>query len=268
MADDINNGEWEPDAQRKLLQIEKLKGSYSKTLGILKSDVIVGVNGKPFAGSKQDFMAFFMEDDEENPEEEDSEIRVVLTLARGETFFNVVASELVRADFKEIGDIYSPLQEELDVLLNEAKSENLSEYLIFHDNFKNAELLLKSNSLLAMMAPPYWLLNQRVPEAAAATILAGGAAFAVHWVLGAIYYVLLCWYIGREQFQLSMTFMSYRRKIYLQTIASVSELKAQAKALDLEKELFFQSPAEGLVQRKRKRKRKALQQKVAYEPAQ
>ena len=40
--------------------------------------------------------------------------------------------------------------------------------------------------------------------------------------------------------------------IFMQQIAAVSELEAQKTAIDIDEELFFLRPAEGLVQQKRK----------------
>ena len=50
-----------------------------------------------------------------------------------------------------------------------------------------------------------------------------------------------------------MSFMSYKRMIFMQQIAAVSELEAQKTAIRIDPELFFLHPADGLVQEKRKR---------------
>ena len=78
-----------------------------------------------------------------------------------------------------------------------------------------------------MIIPPFWFLNQRVWEAAIASILGFIATFAVHWLLGVIYFAVLCLYVGREHMNLAVSFMSYRRFIYLQTIAAETELQRQ-----------------------------------------
>ena len=147
-----------------------------------------------------------------------------------------------------------------------AKHAELSEYLIYYDNKKNAELLLRSKSLLAMVVPPFWFLNQRMPEAMLASVLAGLAAMTAHWILGVIYYTILCLYVGREQLNLARAFMSYKRMIYMQSIAAVSEFQAQRTALSIDNDLYFRRPVEGLVQEK-KRKGKKKPHRISSVPA-
>jgi hypothetical protein len=89
-----------------------------------------------------------------------------------------------------------------------------------------------------------------------ASVLGGLATLTVHWILGAVYYIILCLYVGREQLNMAMGFMSYRRMIYMQSIAAINELQAQVAALAIDKDLHFERPVEGLIQQKRRRKKK------------
>jgi hypothetical protein len=95
-----------------------------------------------------------------------------------------------------------------------------------------------------------------MPEAMMASILGGLATVTVHWALGAIYYTILCLYVGREQFNMAMAFMSYKRMIYLQSVAATDELQAQRVALAIDSDLYFKRPVEGLTQHKKRRKKK------------
>ena len=104
---------------------------------------------------------------------------------------------------------------------------------------KNAELVDRSQSLLAMVCPPFWFLNQRMPEAALASILAFFVALTVHWILGVVFYLMLCIYSGREQGNMLIAFMSFRKFLYLQTIVAENELNAQRTVLSLDSEMFF-----------------------------
>jgi hypothetical protein len=97
-----------------------------------------------------------------------------------------------------------------------------------------------------------------MPEAMLASVLGGLATLSVHWALGAIYYAILCLYVGREQLNMAMGFMSYRRMIYMQSIAAVSEFEAQRTALSIDNDLYFRRPVEGLVQEKKRKGKKKL----------
>ena len=239
------------EAKEQVLCIEKVVGGYAGALGLQKGDIIAGVDGVPFYGDKTDFNALFNFDEEDD--EASAEEATVLTVDRAGMFFNLIARMRVICTFKQVDAPFSEIPETLQNALLSATSIELSEYLIYYDNNKNAELLLRTRSLMAMVAPPFWLLNQRMPEAAVTAILAVVLTFAVNPILGAIFYLVLCLYVGREQMNLAISFMSYKRMIFMQQIAAINELEAQKTAISIDPELFFLRPALGLVQVRRKR---------------
>jgi len=240
-----------PLVRQKVLRIEKVVGGYAGALGLQKGDIIAGIDGIPFYGTKSDFNALFDFDD---VEEDGAPLEgTVLTIDRNGMFFNVVASMRVICSFKQIDAPFEELPENFQEMLLHSESTELTDYLVYYDNRKNAELLLRTRSLMAMVVPPFWLLNHRMPEAAVAVTLAIGLTFAVNFILGAIFYCILCVYVGREQQNLAMSFMSYKRMIFMQQIAAISELDAQKTAIGIDPDLYFLRPAEGLFQEKRKR---------------
>ncbi|MGB1915429.1 MAG: hypothetical protein ACPHL3_05615 [Paracoccaceae bacterium] len=239
----------------KALVIKSFRGGYARSIGLQLGDRIVGLDGEEFFGSTADLNERFDVDEEEH---ESSSIQAVLTVCRESRIFNVIIDQPLSVTFEEKEVVEDILPTKLEELLQNAKSKRLYEYMIFHDIKKNAELVLKSKSLLAMIIPPFWFLNQRVWEAAIASILGFIATFAVHWLLAAIYFAVLCLYVGREHMNLAVSFMSYRRFIYLQTIAAETELQAQRVALDLDGELFFRQPVHGLEQTRPKKRKKKL----------
>lgn len=242
------------EAKEQMLCIEKVIGGYAGSLGLQKGDIIAATDGVPFYGGKSEFNALFNFDDEDDDDFRSATI--VLTIDRGGLFFNVVASMRVLCSFKQVDAPFNELPAKFQEMLSQAESADLTEYLIYYDNHKNSEFLLRNRSLMAMVVPPFWLLNQRMPEAAIAVILALGLTFAVNWILGVIFYCVLCLYVGREQQNLAMSFMNYKRLIFMQQIAAISELEAQKTAIEIDPELYFLRPAEGLVQEKRSNRRK------------
>lgn len=257
------NAQYVPREQ--LLCIEKVVGGYAGALGLQKGDVIAGINGAPFYGTKSEFNALF----DFNDDEEDGSRRktTVLTIDRGGMFFNVAAQMRVLCSFKQVDTPFEELPASLQEMLSNAESEELTEYLVYYDDRKNGELLLRTRSLMAMVVPPFWLLNQRMPEAAIAASLAIGLTFVVNFILGAIFYCILCLYVGREQQNLAISFMNYKRMIFMQQIAAISELEAQKTAIGIDPELYFLRPAEGLEQEKRKRVKKTQTKSKKSKPA-
>ena len=236
--------------KEKVLCVEKVVGGYAGSLGLHKGDIIAGIDGVPFFGTKSEFNALF--DFDEDSDDGTLFESIVLTVGRGDIFFNVVARMRVLCSFKQIDTPFAELPDNFQKMLLHAESKELAEYLIYYDNRKNAELLLRTRSLIAMVAPPFWLLNHRMPEAATAATLALALTFVVSPIFGVIFYCILCTYVGREQMNLAMSFMSFKQMIFMQQIAAVSELEAQKTAIEIDEELFFLRPAEGLVQQKRK----------------
>ena len=252
LNDETEVNETEQQGKRNVLSIEKVVGGYAGTLGLQKLDTIIGVDGERFYGTSQEFNAIFDFDEEgEMPE-----IKFVLTVARGEVLFNVIAEMRTICSFVEIEDPFPSSSVELAQKLENANRADLSNYLLFHDKFKNAELLMHSKSLTAMVAPPLWLLNQRMPEAALAAFLSITITALVHPALGAIFYLVLCFYIGREQMNLAVSFMNFKKFLFKQTIAAVDELEVQETALALHNDLYFKLPANGLFQVKKHGKSK------------
>ena len=240
----------------KFLQIKKVIGSYTKSLGLNAGDIIIGLDGDLFVGDSEQLKDYFEIDEVEDDDHVANEMVPILTIKREEVIFNVFCYKRIICKFDQIENPFPQPNEKLQKVLENAKSSELSEYLIYYDNKKNAHLLLRSKSLLAMVAPPFWFLNQRMPEAMLASILGGLATISVHWILGALYYAILCLYVGREQLNLAINFMSYKRLLYLQPIACSNEFEAQSTALAIDSELYFQRPVEGLVQNKKRRKKK------------
>ena len=245
----------DPDTSDKALQIKKVVGGYGKSLGLIKGDIIIGLDGDVFLGTTEDFKDYFEIDEDDDRADNP---RPVLTIKRDETLFNLICHQRITCKFERIDNPYLQLSEQAQQTLDMAKHNELSEYLIYYDNKKNAELLLRSKSLLAMIVPPFWFLNQRMPEAMLASVLGALATLTVHWILGAIYYTILCLYVGREQLNMAMSFMSYKRMIYMQSIAAISEINAQRTALSIDNDLYFKKPVEGLVQEKKRRKKKPV----------
>ena len=245
----------EEQETRTVLQISGFVNGYGPTIGLQQFDYILGVDGTPFLGTAKQFNALFAYEDEEDAAAHVDETWI-LTVKRDQTAFNISVTQSLGAKFDEVDADAHPLSENDLVMLRAATRSGLIEYMVFHDMQKNAELVDRSKSLLAMVCPPFWFLNRRMPEAALASILAFFVALTVHWILGVVFYLMLCIYSGREQGNMLIAFMSFRKFIYLQTIVAENELSAQRTVLSLDSEMFFKAPVAGLEQPRRRKKKR------------
>ena len=245
----------EEEETRTVLQISGFNNSYGPTIGLKQFDYILGVDGVPFSGTAKQFNSMFAYENEEDAAAHVDETWI-LTVKRDQTAFNISVVQTLGAKFDEVDADAHPMSENDLAILTAATRSDLIEYMVFHDIQKNVELVDRSKSLLAMICPPFWFLNRRMPEAALASILAFFATLTVHWILGLLFYLLLCIYAGREQGNMLIAFMSFRKFIFTQTIMAENELSAQRTVLSLDSEMFFKAPVAGLEQPRRRKKKR------------
>ena len=208
------------------------KGSIGQKLALIELDILVGIEGQAYTelGPLEDEIDYQLE-----------EFRrpVLLSFMREGRVFNVLTERPLGVKFVPA---HGESLQSLNALIRNVAlpfSQDMQNYHIFCDKDKNAELRSQTTSILAMVAPPLWILSQRFFEGAVVAVLAILTAFVVHWGLGMATYVLMCIYVGRDQKELGQSFMGFRgfRQIYC--LASRSEIEAQQSAKDLDEDLQF-----------------------------
>ena len=215
------------------LIIDKIKkGSFGYKLNLIELDILVGVGGKSFSdlGQLEDEIAYHLEE-YARP--------VLLSFMREGKLFHVLTSHLLGVEFLPV---HGESLQSLNSLMRNVElpfSRDMRNYHVYCDKTKQAELHSQTTSLLAMIAPPFWIMSQRFFEGAIVSTLALATAFVVHWMLGLLTYVVLCIYVGRDQHKLGQSFMGYRGFRQIFCIAGTSEIEAQSTALSLDGELHF-----------------------------
>lgn len=215
-----------------MLRITELRRSAGAGRARLaRGDILIAVEGQPFAGT-----ADTLEDRIKT-----APTPPVLTFLRAGVVFHVFG----HAPF---GATFGPLEpdEAAEAAAAQARLEALIPepgHMRAFDIFRNrngwADLRDRSNSFMAMIAPPLWMLNQRFYEGAVASTLTIATAFVVHWVLGFMALVLMCLYVGREQQGLTRSFLLYRNFYPIYALAAANELEAQRTTLALNPNLAF-----------------------------
>ena len=208
------------------------KGCVGEKLALTELDILVGIEGQPYTelGPLEDEIDYQLEEFSRP---------VLLSFMREGRLFNVLTDSPLGVKFVPASG--ESLQS-LNALIRNVElpfSQDMQNYHIYCDKDKNAELHLQTTSILAMVAPPFWILSQRFFEGAVVSVLAILTAFVVHWGLGMATYILMCIYVGRDQKKVCQSFMSFRgfRQIYC--LASRSEIEAQQSAKDMNEDLTF-----------------------------
>ena len=217
-------------SEKKLLQIKSIRTSSNAFLMKLKEDdVIIALDGKEVNHSYEDF----------SKELNGIKERKVLTLYREGVFFNTFVFGSLGVICEQIG--YENISELNDFKLNEfyVAEEFYHQYELFKKPESIAILLNTSPSILASLAPPLWMIQNRLWTLFSITMLFYIFLFIISPWLFFIGWVLKSWYVGSSQIDILRLF--YRLGNYrLSTIfCAKSEKEAQELSRKFDSKIDF-----------------------------
>jgi hypothetical protein len=219
-------------ASKTFLRIKDL-GRKSRAIGLRlrAGDIIVALDGKPFRGTPADFTAQISPPEEEEIPTDDSEDlfleeepqnaekpRFLLTIIRNGVFFEVF--------------VEGPLGCELDYVLpdeariiseafGQRKIYPLNDYIgyeVYRDITRKCSLVDQTPSLLAAVAPPLWLLENRMLEPLLAVLSIYGLTFGINIYLFIATYILTSLYFQKGQLVFKRSYQMFEQRhmwIYL-----------------------------------------------------
>ena len=206
--------------EKKFLQIKSIRTSSNAFLMKLKEgDIIIALDGKEVNQSYEDLSKELNEIKE----------RKVLTLYREGVFFNTFVFGSLGVICEQIGLENIP---ELDNFnLNEFYSaeELYHQYELFKKPESTAILLNTSPSILASLAPPLWMIQNRLWTLFSITMLFYIFLFIISPWLFFIGWVLKSWYVGSSQIDILRLF--YRLGNY--RLSSIFCAKSEKEAQEL-----------------------------------
>ena len=206
--------------EKNFLQIKSIRTSSNAFLMKLKEgDIIIALNGKEVNQSYEDLSKELNEIKE----------RKVLTLYREGVFFNTFVFGSLGVICEQIGLENIP---ELDNFnLNEFYSaeELYHQYELFKKPESTAILLNTSPSILASLAPPLWMIQNRLWTLFSITMLFYIFLFIISPWLFFIGWILKSWYVGSSQIDILRLF--YRLGNY--RLSSIFCAKSEKEAQEL-----------------------------------
>ena len=206
--------------EKKFLQIKAIRTSSNAFLMMLKEgDIIIALDGKEVNQSYEDF----------SKELKDIKEKKILTLYRGGVFFNTFI-------FGPLGVICEQISSDNIPELNNFKLNELydaEEYYHQYELFKKPDaiaiLLNTSTSILASLAPPLWMIQNRLWTLFFITMLFYIFLFIISPWLFFIGWILKSWYVGASQIHILRYF--YRLGNY--RLSSIFCVKSEKEAQEL-----------------------------------
>ena len=206
--------------EKKFLQIKAIRTSSNAFLMMLKEgDIIIALDGKEVNQSYEDF----------SKELKDIKEKKILTLYRGGVFFNTFVFGSLGAICEQVSSDNIP--ELKNFKLNELY--NAEEYYHQYELFKKPDaiaiLLNTSTSILASLAPPLWMIQNRLWTLFSITMLFYIFLFIISPWLFFIGWILMSWYVGSSQIDILRFF--YRLGNY--RLSSIFCAKNEKEAQEL-----------------------------------
>ena len=209
--------------EKKFLQIKSIRTSSNAFLMKLKEeDIIIALDGKEVNQSYDDLSKELNEIKE----------RKVLTLYREGVFFNTFV-------FGSLGVVCEQIEPENIPELNNFKLNELyraEEFYHQYELFKKSEsiaiLLNTSPSILASLAPPLWMIQNRLWTLFSITMLFYIFLFIISPWLFFIGWILKSWYVGSSQIDILRLF--YRLANY--RLSSIFCAKSEKEAQELSRQ--------------------------------
>ena len=224
----------------------------ARTLRLQTDDVVVGVNGQLFKGDIDLLLDIIFECDPETG--------IFLTIFREGYLFHVIARGPLGCAFEyakpEIAE--AAIKKLADADISEREEYRIFEVL--RDINRNCVIIDTEPSLMATLASPVWLIQNRLWEVLLAVILIYGATLTVSWMLFAIAVVLLGLYFRQAQLTLQRSFNLMRQRQMWMIVAarSIQEVQETCRQFD-PKTIFnpsFVEPPEQEPPKQKKRRRR------------
>ena len=229
----------------------------ARTLRLQNDDAIVAVNGKPFEGDVELLLDMIFECDPDTG--------IFLTIFRDGGLFHVIARGPLGCVFEyakpEIADVASKKLSEITI----APLEDYRIFEVLRDINRKCVIIDTQPTMMAVLASPIWLIQNRLWEVLLAVILIYGATLTVSWMLFVIAVVLLALYFRRAQLTLQRSFNLMRQRQMWMIVAarSVQEVQETCRQFDpksIYNPSFVEQPEAEEPKTKKRRRRKSSKQ--------
>ena len=235
------------------VQIKDVRGvTRARALRLQDGDLIVSIDGKPFHEDIETFLDILFENEDE--------AGLLLTVFRGGALFNIITKGPLGATLEYARPERAELARTALQKFTVEPKENVVLFEVLRDMSRSCRIIDTRLSPLAYLAPPVWVVYNKLWEVLVALIMIYACTFAVHWALFLITSVLLSLYFKRAHLVLRRSFSLVRGYHMWMVIAAKSELEVQKVCRQIDEKTTFEveliGPAEPEEKPKKRRRRK------------
>ena len=236
------------------VQIKDIRGvTRARALRLQDGDLIVSIDGKPFHEDIETFLDILFENEDE--------AGLLLTVFRNGVLFNIITKGPLGATLEyakpERADLARKALEKFTI---ESK-DNIVLFEVLRDMDRACRIIDTRLSPLAYLAPPVWVVYNKLWEVLVALVMIYVSTLAVHWALFLIASVLLSLYFKRAHLVLRRSFSLVRGYHMWMVIAARSELEVQKICRPIDEKSTFEMDLVGPVEPEEKPKKRRRRQK-------
>ena len=215
---------------RKFLKINKVRVfSNAYNLRVKENDIILGFNGEYFNSSYEDLKKMLDEGEEEK----------ILTILREDTCFNISTKSSLGVSCEELDENLIKEFSNFNIKNIFEKDKSYKQFEVYKNIKKNGVVLDLELSILASIAPPLWMLYNRLWVSLFFTIIFLVVMFLVSPWLFCISWVLKSWYYGLNQINVLRNFYNFKDYRLFLVLTCLNEEEAQTISRKLDPKIDF-----------------------------
>ena len=215
---------------RKFLKIKNVRiFSNAYNLRVKEGDIILGLNGEYFNSSYEDLKKALDEDEEEK----------IITIFREGTCFNITLKSSLGVTCEEVDENHIKDFSNTDIK-NVYEIDKLYKQFEVYKNFRKKGFVIDIElSILASLAPPLWMLHNRLWMNLFFTVIFFVIMFMVSPWLFCISWVLKSWYYGLNQINVLRNYYNFKDYRLFLVLTCLNEEEAQIISRKLDPKIEF-----------------------------
>ena len=211
----------------KIINIRPFSNAYNFKLK--ENDIILAVDGNYFHSSYEDLVKILEEDKNEK----------IITIFRDGVSFNIKTSNSLGVTCENIDEDHIKDFKKIDLEDYFSKDKFFNQYEVYKDMFRNGVVLNLTPSILASLAPPLWMIYNRIWILFAFSIVFFAIMFYISPWLFFISWVLKSWYYGNNQINVLRNYYRFIDHRLFISICCKNEEEVQKKARELDPKIDF-----------------------------
>ncbi len=214
----------------KFLKIVKIRPfSLAFNLKLRENDIILALNGE-FSTLPYEELRKTLDEDKNDK---------FISILRDQVVFNIKVNRSLGVTCEEVeeNEIQNFKREEHQTFYE--KDSDLIQFEIYKNIFRNGIALNTNPSFLASLAPPLWMIYNRMWVFLSFTLIFSLIVFFVSPWLFFISWVLKSWYYGVNQISILRNYYRFNDYRFFASFCAVNEEEAQKKARELDPKIDF-----------------------------